>query len=942
MKRVFIAVSIVIVMGMFIIWPFLVKSSARSAEPLLSVGDRGTEAPLNAAAMGEYTVVFQEGLNGYSGVEDTYMDKYRQNEKYSRDPSIHIGYKQRYAGIIKFNLDPIPPEASIQSATLEMYASAWSKRLPVAVYYITRTNVVSEVTWLMASTTLPWGQPGCEDTTSDRCAEYEDLEIIDTVPQWFQWDLTAVVQDWVNGTLPNNGVLIREDSAYNEGSVYFASSEASDLEHRPRLVVRYQGPAPIYTATPTPTSTPTNTPTNTPTPTNTNTPTHTPTSTSTPTLTPTPTRTHTPTCTPTNTSTPTNTPTSTPTPTATCTPTPVDTTTDVPITLVTEGVTHTALLRIPAGYRWDQPVPLVVGLHSWGGHADEVMRAFYVEEVTNRGWLLLAPDRGARFVATLDLQHQFMHMIEYVCENYAVDEDRIYIMGVSGGGYRAIIMAEKYPDRFAAAVDIKGPMNLTEWYYEDYSEERNHQKQMRQDIGAPYGSSGGPPYERFSCLFQDTDGLVRNLKHVPVAILHNTSPDGYLGGDPNQPYYIVEPHHAQDLKNAIEFWEPDLAPWYYTYEGNHYANPPQDKLIELMDWLSVKSLAVDHTRVTIKTDESKEYYWLDIVQEARPDPWHDDPWTAVDVSYDRATGSIDAVVTDTHHVELRFNLHDMGLDTVPRYVIVDRDLRTNALRLNYAQPVGGWLTVSTVNGGEHQLTVYPETEHRRIEILDETDGIHDTYLDGWNRTKKEQYTEQGLKLRKDDVYSPLIKFDLTGIPQGARILEATVMLYVSLAGDSPSETPVVDAYKVNKAWVDSEASYEQARNGVSWTLPGCNATDQDRDAEPCGSDIIPGVGSWCSFDVTSAAQWWVDNPLGNQGVILKSRNYLGSGWYKFASSEHENAALRPQLVVVYEYSPTSTPVATMTHTATPSPTLIPSATHTIVASHWLYLPIVIK
>ena len=454
-----------------------------------------------------------------------------------------------------------------------------------------------------------------------------------------------------------------------------------------------------------------------------------------------------------------------------------------------------------------------------------------------------------------------------------------------------------------------------------------------------------------------TDGLVRNLKHVSVAILHNTGDDGDRNGD-GRPDYIVAPHHARDLRYALEYWHCDQSPFYREYPGNHNQNPPDAYQQELMEWLDHQRLNVDQPCITIKTDESKDYYWLRIEQgtPAR--------WTAVEAKYDRTTDTITATVTDTLSTMLHFNLRRMGLEPASRYVIEERDLQTGAFALSYADPTDDWLTVSTSNGGQHRLSIYPETEHVQFEILKQA---VDTYLDQYREKDRDYYYRaQVLKLGKGDVWSPLVKFDMTGIPPGARVLSAALRLFVAAARSNPPAGLRVDAYKVNKLWVDSEASYEYARSGVRWAQAGCNGSPEDRDAQPCSSHVIEAAKTWCSFDVTAVVQGWLLNPAGNRGIILKSSNYAGSGWYDLASNEHENTSWRPELVVVYEYFPptptatatststsTPTPTASETPTSTPSPTsmltvtpttnLTPTLTGTVTPlAYWVYLPITIK
>ncbi len=959
MNRQSTAIFLAALVGLVITLLVLGISTAQGGD--LYASDGGPIA-VALANQEQHTVVFQEGLGGYSGVEDTHVDAYSPNQNYSASSPLRVGYKQRRASIVKFNLAPIPPEAVIETATLQLYADGWSGvSVPLSVYYITRTNVISEVTWGAASASLPWGQPGCEDTTADRRASPEASVVVNRIDRWWEFDVAAVVQGWANGSLANNGLLLRGDSSYNSAYINFSSSEAV-LADRPKLVVTYRGPAPIYTATPTPTNTPTRTPTPTFTPTATNTPTRTPTNTATPTFTPTQTSTPTPTNTPTNTSTPTRTPTPTLSPTPTLTPTrvmaPTVVTVNIPSSAV-DGLQNWGYLRLPTGYVPAEPAPLVVAFHSWGGTADEVIQgndgqgAFYANGVTDRGWLLLAPHLPRLgepwHVAVLDVQHRIMELVDKVRAEYGVDESRIYLIGTSGGGYRSVMMAAKYPDVFAAAVDVKGFTNITDWYWEDHSGlpgvacTGSHRSWLCNDtgVGPPVGVSGGPQYERYSCLYLRIDGLVRNLKHVPVAILHNTGYDPDPGDPDNKTYSIVPIGHARDLRDALAYWDADHEPFYREFPGDHRADPPPDDQVALLDWLAGQRLSVDYQHLAIKSDESKDYYWLYIEQEAIPGTARSDPWTAVDASYDVQDGIITATVTDTLRTGLRFDLVKMGLIPATRYVVEEHDLQTGAFALGYAESADGMLSLSTTSGGQHRLYVYPETSLRRVTVLRQS---QDTYLDAWSEYSK-PYLERQLRLRKDDVYSPLIRFDLAGLPARSRILSATIRLYVTAARNDPPTNLRVEAYKVNRAWVVSEASYQQPRNGGEWTRKGCNGIPTDREGQASGSSEVPGTDVWCSFDVTALVQQWLDSALSNNGVILKCEDYTSTGHYEFASAEHVNAALWPELLVVYEEEePTPTSTETAHFTATPSPTLTSEGTPTPTPTeHFVvFLPVILR
>lgn len=48
------------------------------------------------------------------------------------------------------------------------------------------------------------------------------------------------------------------------------------------------------------------------------------------------------------------------------------------------------------------------------------------------------------------------NILEWACENYNVDRDRIYVLGMSLGGYGTLDMAAAYPDKIAAAMAFCG------------------------------------------------------------------------------------------------------------------------------------------------------------------------------------------------------------------------------------------------------------------------------------------------------------------------------------------------------------------------------------------------------------------------------------------------------------------------------------------------------
>jgi len=573
---------------------------------------------------------------------------------------------------------------------------------------------------------------------------------------------------------------------------------------------------------------------------------------------------------------------------------------------------------------------------------------WYADDVTQRGWLLLAPELyrpgNSWHVAVTEVQHRLMELIEEVCRRYAVDRSRIYVMGQSGGGYRSILMAAKYPHFFAAAVDLKGPMDMAQWYREDRSGipgqpcTGQHRKPLCDETGVrePYGSSGGPQYERFSALFNDVDGLVRNLKHVPVAILHNTGydtdPQGMITN-----YSTVYLSHARELAAALQYWGSDDAPFYREFPGSHTDDPSRESQIELMGWLASQRLDTQQTHLILKVDESKSYYWLSVQQEARADWRKDSPWTELDVSYDHLASTISAVVTDSMRTTLSFDLADMGLQPALRYVVEERDLRSGALVLNFAQPLGMTLTASTSEGGEHELLIYPESPERCTGIRNQA---QDTFLELWSPTTNNALA-QTLRITQGDRLAPLIRFDVSDLPAHTRLHSAAIRVYVTgKAGTTDPVSLTVESFQVNRAWVDSQANWQQAQSGMPWSVAGCNGlgATQDRQGWPASSVSIAGINRWYSLDVTDLVQGWIEDPAQNHGVVLKNNHVEKKPWhFEIASTEYADESKRPQLYLVYDcggLTPTATPSVTPSSTWMPTdtPTLTPSATATSSAT----------
>ena len=117
------------------------------------------------------------------------------------------------------------------------------------------------------------------------------------------------------------------------------------------------------------------------------------------------------------------------------------------------------LVYLPGGYhRPDRYWPLVVFLHGSGAVGRELDKvrheglARWAEEKRNIPFVLVAPQAPSSGwnPAAVDA------LVNQILARYRVDPDRVYLTGMSMGGYGTWATASTYPARFAAIVPICG------------------------------------------------------------------------------------------------------------------------------------------------------------------------------------------------------------------------------------------------------------------------------------------------------------------------------------------------------------------------------------------------------------------------------------------------------------------------------------------------------
>ena len=104
----------------------------------------------------------------------------------------------------------------------------------------------------------------------------------------------------------------------------------------------------------------------------------------------------------------------------------------------------------------DQPVPLVVALHGAGGDENMFFSAYGAGKIKKladqHGFLVVAPATNSISRSP----NRFDHLVSEISADYAIDPNRIYLIGHSMGGFATISLLDARPKVIAAACCLAG------------------------------------------------------------------------------------------------------------------------------------------------------------------------------------------------------------------------------------------------------------------------------------------------------------------------------------------------------------------------------------------------------------------------------------------------------------------------------------------------------
>lgn len=126
--------------------------------------------------------------------------------------------------------------------------------------------------------------------------------------------------------------------------------------------------------------------------------------------------------------------------------------------------TYPFWIQAPKDSLSSEKLPLLLFLHgrSLSGTNLQKVKRYGVLRAIERGKKINAVVVAPQLASGPWNPDKVAELLDYVAQNYPVDTKRVYVCGMSLGGYGTLHFAGKYPERVAAAVAICGGGNVSD------------------------------------------------------------------------------------------------------------------------------------------------------------------------------------------------------------------------------------------------------------------------------------------------------------------------------------------------------------------------------------------------------------------------------------------------------------------------------------------------
>jgi pimeloyl-ACP methyl ester carboxylesterase len=164
----------------------------------------------------------------------------------------------------------------------------------------------------------------------------------------------------------------------------------------------------------------------------------------------------------------------------------------------------------------EEPRPLLVALHSWSGDYRQTTGIEYATRCIERRWHFLHPNfRGVNqspAAACSDLAvTDVLDAVEFAHHHARVDDRRIYLVGVSGGGMATLQVLAKAPALWAGASAWASISDLAAWHAETKARNLHYTPQIEASCGGPPGANAAADFQYWNrspvCFLAHASGV---------------------------------------------------------------------------------------------------------------------------------------------------------------------------------------------------------------------------------------------------------------------------------------------------------------------------------------------------------------------------------------------------------------------------------------------------
>ena len=201
----------------------------------------------------EYTITLKQNVDGYTGCNDAYLDSAYPTCNYGGDRYNYVENNPKCNFVISFDLPSEVMEKKILEAKLVFYCwrvSYWQDNQYLDLYRLTEEweEGTADGTYQLGSTSWEVRGDGSGDVVWTTPGGTFDSTLLDSslIPNssyYPEFDITNLVQEWVDGVVPNYGVLLKNDTTVRTG---IKAGEYSEYG-RPYMEITYTNKPPCTT-----------------------------------------------------------------------------------------------------------------------------------------------------------------------------------------------------------------------------------------------------------------------------------------------------------------------------------------------------------------------------------------------------------------------------------------------------------------------------------------------------------------------------------------------------------------------------------------------------------------------------------------------------------------------------------------------------------------------